>query len=170
MSRMGNFMRQLKKSASQFLTNPKVPPTVRLRGRIFLPACPYLSFDVSDKIASVRLIQAGRRLLLRQFLPPHELKQVNTKGFAEFLMQTLNISKRIPENFSSVLLQSSRDKSNLLSVLNNEFQNKATALKLLGSCQEGVCHPVHIADLAGVNVDVLGEVKIKVDTYIGFRL
>ena len=31
-------MRQLKKSASQFLTNPKVPPTVRLRGRIFLPA------------------------------------------------------------------------------------------------------------------------------------
>ena len=138
---------------------------------------PYLSFDVSDKIASVRLIQAGRRLLLRQFLPPHELKQVNTKGFAEFLMQTLNISKRIPENFSSVLLQSSRDQSNLLSVLNNEFQNKATALKLLGSCQEGVCHPVHIADLAGVNVDVLGEVKIKVqdpsaklDTYLGLRL
>ena len=39
MSEICNLMRQLKKSASQFLKNPKVPPTVRLRGRIFLPAC-----------------------------------------------------------------------------------------------------------------------------------
>ena len=39
MSRIGNLMRQLKKSASQFLTIPKVPPTVRYRGTFFLPAC-----------------------------------------------------------------------------------------------------------------------------------
>ena len=63
-------------------------------------------------IASVRLIQTGRKLLLRQVLPPHELKQVKTKGFVEFLMQALNISKRIPENFSSFLLQSSWETNN----------------------------------------------------------
>ena len=38
MSRIGNLMRQLKKSAFQFLTIPKVPPTVRYRGTFFLPA------------------------------------------------------------------------------------------------------------------------------------
>ena len=60
-----------------------------------------------DDSKSVRLIQTGLRLLLHQVLPPHELKQVKTKGFVEFLMQALNISKRIPENISSFLLQSS---------------------------------------------------------------
>ena len=84
---------------------------------------PYLSFDVSNKIAVSGWSRlAGDFSCARSFHPaPHELKQVNTKSFAEFLMQALNISKRIPENFSSILLKSSR-----------------------------------------VNVDVPGEVKIKV--------
>ena len=40
MSRMGNLLRQLNKSASQFLRNPKVPRTARYRGTFFLAACP----------------------------------------------------------------------------------------------------------------------------------
>ena len=48
MSEICNLMRQLKKSASQFLTNPKVPPTVRLRGRIFLQARTIIEITIHD--------------------------------------------------------------------------------------------------------------------------